>query len=809
MRYSVKWTAALLTVALLLSGCTGTSINHPPAIGAWGPRGDPILPEEAALVFWVNASDSDGQALTCRWFVDGNLSHSSGSPFVFSYMPGRADGVHAVKAVVSDGSLAAQRSWKVTVVAVNHPPGIVSEPAVGDQTVNEGGSLRFTADATDPDGDPVSLRWTLDGRPVAENRSAFLYEPDFTMAGAHVIRLLASDGNRNSQVAWNVTVVDVNRAPRLDSWSPQSDIHLVELGSVGFCVTASDEDGDAVAYRWSVDGAPAGEGPVFNYITGFFSAGNRTVTVTASDGGLSDSHSWAVRVDNQNRPPRIATFDPPGDAAATEYGTVAFSLGGADDDGDALSVSWFVDGGALPAGAGPRFNYTPGYDSTGNRTVTAVLSDGSDTIGRSWNVTVSRAVADWTVLVYMNADDDLEPYLVEDFNEMELCGSTERVNIVVQMDRHPSYDTSSGDWNGTRRYLVGRDTDQRVIRSLLLEDPGEMNMGAEKTLSDFLLWGLEKFPARRFQVVLSGHGDGWQGISQDFSDQNDRLSLSELAGALGAFADRRGAPVDVLLLDVCYWAMLETGWSLRDRATYIVASEDIDPSAGQRYDLALAGLVKDPLLEPRALAADLVEAFRECYAAGGYYPQDSETFTQSAVETARLEALAGALDGLSSVLAGNMTVLAPSVSAARNAVETYGKPDYVDLYEFVRQIRARSANNALNETADAALGAINATVAANAAGTLRPHSAGVSIYFPVRSSSYNAAYAALPFSLAHGWDGMLKEYYNVTGRSAGGRGGVEVPPCPLPEGPAGVPMPDSKMLDVRAGLVRLTFQGGS
>ena len=55
---------------------------------------------------------------------------------------------------------------------------------------------------------------------------------------------------------------------------------------------------------------------------------------------------------------------------------------------------------------------------------------------------MSNVTADWSVLVYMNADDDLEPYLIEDFNEMELCGSTGRVNVVVQMDRHPGYDAS-------------------------------------------------------------------------------------------------------------------------------------------------------------------------------------------------------------------------------------------------------------------------------------------------------------------------------------------------------------------------------
>jgi hypothetical protein len=805
----MKGATVLLAAAVLLSGCTGASVNHPPTIGTYEPKGDVSMPEESTLAFRLNASDVEGQALTCRWYVDGNLSHRSGKPFVFDYPPGRAVGVHALRAVVSDGSMTAQRSWKVTVFAINHAPVIDAAPAGSNASVNEGASLPFSANVTDPDGDAVWLRWTLDGATASANTSAYTLGADFNMSGAHTVRLLAGDGNATSERAWNVTVVNVDRAPVIASWSPPADVHLLELGSQLFCASAVDDDGDEVEYRWSVDGAPAGEGPSFDYSTGYFSAGNHTVTATASDGQLADTHSWAVKVDNLNRPPRVSGFEPAGDATVTEYGILPFSLEGADDDGDALSVSWFVDNGTLPVCAGPRFNWTPGYDSSGNHTVRALLSDGTDTVGQEWNVSVSRPVADWSVLVYMNADDDLEPYLLEDFNEMELCGSTGRVSIVVQIDRHPGYDASSGDWNDTRRYRVEHDGDMRVLNSRLLVDLGEVDMGSQQSLSDFLLWGLEEFPARNYLVVLSGHGEGWPGISQDFTDQNDRLTLDELAFGLGAFVARRGAPIDVLLLDVCYWAMLETGWALRDLTSYIVASEDIDPSAGQQYDLGLGALVNDPAMAPGALAVELVEAFREAYSAGGDYPQDGPTSTLSAVETARLEALAAALDGLCSLLEGNLTALEPAVTAARNGVETYGKPEYIDLYEFVRQLRSQSALDGLNASAEAVLAAVNASVADNAGGALRQRSHGISIYFPAHSYSYKDAYGGLAFCREHAWAGLLKAYYNLTGRSVEGRASGRATDGAPPGFPAAVSVPERKMLNPpgRDG-VRFSFAGG-
>jgi hypothetical protein len=813
MKNSAGWAGVLLAAAVLLSGCTGTAVNHPPAIRSFEPKGDAAVPEDGSLLFRVDASDAEGQALTCRWYVDGNLGQISGKPFSFNYTPGRAVGVHTLKAVVSDGALTAQRTWKVTVFDINHAPAIDAGPSGGgSRTVNEGARLAFTVNVTDPDGDAFWLRWTVDGKTVSVNTSAYTFDPDFNMSGAHEVRLTAGDAEATSAMVWNVTVVNVNRAPRLTAWSPPADIHLIELGWQQFSATAVDDDGDAVRYSWTVDGEPAGEGPAFNYTTGYFSAGNRTVAVSAGDGALSDGHSWSVRVDDRNRPPHITSSSPAGDvAAAAEYDVLAFSLEGGDDDGDALSVLWYIDNSTASAGSGAVFNYTPGYDSAGNRTVTAVLSDGTDSALRTWNVSVTRAVADWTVLAYMNGDCDLEPYLVEDLNEMEMAGSTGRVSIVAQLDRHPSYDATSGDWSGARRYRVEKDDSMRAIGSRLLEDLGEPDMGDPETLSGFLLWGLEKFPALRYQVVLSGHGDGWPGISQDFTSQNDRLTLPELSGALGAFAARRGAPIEVLELDVCYWAMLETDWALRNLTDYIVASEDIDPSAGQRYDLALGALVADPGISPRELSIRLVGSFKEAYTAGGYYPQDSETFTHSAVETARLGPLAAALDALCALLEEDLAAFAPSITSARGAVEKYGRPEYMDLSDFVRRLRSQSTHDGLNSTADAVLEALNAAVAANVGGTLRPRSGGISVFFPAGSYSYKPAYSELELSREHGWDAFLKAYYNSTGRSAGGRGEAGAPACPPPpDGSDPASVSERKLLNPRApDVVRFTFAGGS
>ena len=61
----------------------------------------------------------------------------------------------------------------------------------------------------------------------------------------------------------------------------------------------------------------------------------------------------------------------------------------------------------------------------------------------------------WTVMVYLDADNNLESAGIDDFLEMALVGSTEDVNIVVQMDRISGDDSRYDNWTTARR-LPGR-----------------------------------------------------------------------------------------------------------------------------------------------------------------------------------------------------------------------------------------------------------------------------------------------------------------------------------------------------------------
>jgi hypothetical protein len=126
--------------------------------------------------------------------------------------------------------------------------------------------------------------------------------------------------------------------------------------------------------------------------------------------------------------------------------------------------------------------------------------------GESKKNFIVPTTAKWTFMVYLDADNNLESFGIQDFLEMASVGSTAAVNILVQMDRG-GYDNQYGAWTGTRRFLIQRNDTPSVAP---LEDMGEQNMGDPTVLRDFVIWGVTHYPAEHYALVIWNHGGGWR-----------------------------------------------------------------------------------------------------------------------------------------------------------------------------------------------------------------------------------------------------------------------------------------------------------
>ncbi|MBE3127962.1 MAG: hypothetical protein IMZ56_06730 [Candidatus Atribacteria bacterium] len=368
--------------------------------------------------------------------------------------------------------------------------------------------------------------------------------------------------------------------------------------------------------------------------------------------------------------------------------------------------------------------------------------------------------AEWTVMVYLDADNNLESAGIDDINEMEMVGSTGDVNIVVQADRIPGYDISNSDWTNTRRYYITQDFDPVQINSQLKSDLGELNMGDPQTLIDFTDWATINYPAKKYLLVIWNHGGGFRSlnlakdIAWDDTSGGDKITMPELEYALSVINAQMGKKIDIVGMDACLMAMTEVAYQIKDYADILIASEENSPGDGWPYDTILAQLVSNPLMSPKQLAADIVDKYIFSYS--------SYEVTQSAIDLSYMDTLVGQLSNLA--LAIMSDILTPKnnyISAAYNSQYYSQSPyswekEFIDLYDFCNKLLVYSNSTNVKNIALNIQQILNsAVINSNYNGVSVSGSKGLSIYFPWYYAYNSNKYNSTNFAQDTFWDEML------------------------------------------------------
>ncbi len=132
----------------------------------------------------------------------------------------------------------------------------------------EGDTVTFTGAATDSEDGviaPASLVWSVDGGRAGTGASL---TRRFESAGMYTIELAAVDSVGSEGMDALDIVVSENSPPVIDSFSPESNVEVVEGDVVTFSARASDPDrpGQAdITYVWSVEGVDYGFSPQFSF----------------------------------------------------------------------------------------------------------------------------------------------------------------------------------------------------------------------------------------------------------------------------------------------------------------------------------------------------------------------------------------------------------------------------------------------------------------------------------------------------------------------------------------------------------------
>jgi|GEM_PF-4239907 len=398
-----------------------------------------------------------------------------------------------------------------------------------------------------------------------------------------------------------------------------------------------------------------------------------------------------------------------------------------------------------------------------------ISSNESEEIGSIEGVFPTKP--EWTYMVYIDGDNNLEDAALLDFLEMEHGGgSSDKVNVVVQMDRSEGYSTAEGDWSGARRYVV-RGGDGQSIHSQPAQELGKVDMGDPNTLYEFVSWAVDNYPAKKYALVLWNHGGGWTGMLVD-DGVNSSMDLNEMREALSRIKQKLGRKIDVIIFDMCLMGQYDVMLDTYEYVDYMVASEETVPGYSLDYSAVVSSLRAKPSMTPRELAVMEVDKFKE------FYTEKQYATTMAAYDLSKFPQLKNAFDEFAKTLTkvvknGRWKDVAEMhqyaehypMGAAEERIFSFG-----DLYDFASNAVAYSQNNAeLMQKAAALQEAINNTVISNYRHAKHFRSYGVSYYFQPARWVYEKINAnEYPKTTAYKqpvWGEFLREYYareNIT-----------------------------------------------
>ncbi|MCG8573201.1 MAG: clostripain-related cysteine peptidase [Spirochaetes bacterium] len=310
----------------------------------------------------------------------------------------------------------------------------------------------------------------------------------------------------------------------------------------------------------------------------------------------------------------------------------------------------------------------------------------------------------WTFMIYLDADNDLETFGIDDFFEMVdgmADADNDNLNLIVQMDRISGWSSSTAisgeNWTNTRRYQI---TSSGYI--LLDNSLGELNMGDPTTLSNFISYCTTNYSADHYALVLWNHGGGARSvvisesvsltknqsieytgpekaICWDETNGDDCLYLDEVRDAIDNHFNSSNK-LDLIGFDACLMNTIEVAYEFRDLAEYMAGSMANEYAGGWDYKGLISAMASgsSKSADTKELAKLIVKAYRDSTIM--YSSQ-----TQSAVKLNDIELLKTAVDNFAVAIANESKQSSIEQSRDDSCYFVYNVP-YYDLQDLANQI---------------------------------------------------------------------------------------------------------------------------
>ena len=276
----------------------------------------------------------------------------------------------------------------------------------------------------------------------------------------------------------------------------------------------------------------------------------------------------------------------------------------------------------------------------------------------------------------------------------------------------------------------------------LLKQEDKKNMGNSDTLSDFINYAYENYPADMYGLILWNHGGGsFNGYGYD-EVTNDCLSLMELDNALADTPFSGDNKLDFIGFDACLMATIEVADALSPYANYLFASQEPEPGWGWDYSF-LSKIETDDT--PVEIGTYVVDGFIETTSNNFMsYPFSFTDITLSVLDLSKVADVETALEGMFAVAKDDLTAETYHQYAKLRASTKEIAPAYSGeySYDFVDMMdMADSMSNIYPNEANALKSAISNMVVYQDANVKREY--GVSIYYPYNAKEYSQYYVPM------------------------------------------------------------------
>lgn len=190
--------------------------------------------------------------------------------------------------------------------------------------------------------------------------------------------------------------------------------------------------------------------------------------------------------------------------------------------------------------------------------------------------------SEWTILVYMAADNGLNQSAINDINQMENAFISDSINVIVQIDFNEE-DVANSQYENVVRYQITHD-ETEDINSTILMNLRDINSGKPENLVDFVNWGLSKYPSERVGLIIWSHGTGWRENQNRYICQDGVETISVADGELRNAFNQFNSYLDFVMFDACNMQSIEIITEIEGYTSCIIGSEDAIPTMGFPYN---------------------------------------------------------------------------------------------------------------------------------------------------------------------------------------------------------------------------------